>query len=164
MHDYGLSTVIGYKDARGNHLSAEKHKTFGRLRRHHSIAQTRSKRERNLSFALGELNRMCSALGLPNSTKEIASTIHRRAVQENLLQGRGIERMAAAALCAACKIAGTPRPDSEILNVTRLTETNSPGFQSMYATLNRESPLRSPSSPPVTILNPPLPTSGKQTG
>lgn len=156
MHDYGLSTVIGYKDARGNHLSAEKRKKFGRLRRHHSIAQKRSKRERNLSFALGELNRMASALGLPKSTKEIAAAIHRRAVHEDLLQGRGIERMAAAALYAACKIAGTPRRTSEILHVTRLTETDSRDFQSMYSTLNRELSLEIPILTPRDHLEPTL--------
>lgn len=164
MHDYGLSTVISYKDTSGNHLSAEKRKKFGRLRRHHSIAQTRNKRERNLSFALGEINRMSSALGLPKSTKEIASAIHRRAVHENLLQGRGIERMAAAALSAACKIAGTPRRDSEILHVTRLSKTDSPGFQSMYSTLNRELSLEIPILTPRDHLEPTITNLRQTTG
>lgn len=148
MHDCGLSTVIGYKDGSGNHLSSEKRKKFSRLRRHHSIAQAGSKRERNLRFALGEISRMCSALGLPKSTQEIAAAIHRRAVHENLLQGRGIERVATAAIYAACKIAGIPRRDTEILNVTRLTESDDRGFNSIYATLNRELSLE------ITVLSP----------
>lgn len=154
LHDFGLSTMIGYRDGYGNKLNAKKTRQFQRLRRHNSIAQTGPKQERNLRFALGELHRMSSALGLPKSTKEIAATIHRRAVDEDLLRGRSIEQMATGALYAACKIAGTPRSGSQMKTVMRTPSGDGQSFESAYRLLNRELNLQIPILTPRDHLNP----------
>ncbi|MFC7071363.1 transcription initiation factor IIB family protein, partial [Halobaculum lipolyticum] len=77
-------------------------------------------KERNLKQALGEIDRMASALGLPENVRETASVIYRRALSEDLLPGRSIEGVASAALYAAARQANTPRSLDELTAVSRV--------------------------------------------
>ncbi|PSQ36218.1 transcription initiation factor IIB 2, partial [Halobacteriales archaeon SW_12_69_24] len=90
MHDEGLSTNIGWqdKDAYGNSLSSRQRQKMQRLRTWNERFRTRDSKERNLKQALGEIDRMASALGLPENVRETASVIYRRALDEDLLPGR----------------------------------------------------------------------------
>jgi transcription initiation factor TFIIB len=122
MHDKGLSTNIGWqdKDAFGRALSAKQRRQMQRLRTWNERFRTRDSKERNLKQALGEIDRMASALGLPENVRETASVIYRRALSEDLLPGRSIEGVATAALYAAARQAGTPRSLDEIAKVSRV--------------------------------------------
>jgi transcription initiation factor TFIIB len=122
MHDRGLSTNIGWqdKDAYGNSLSGRQRRKMQRLRKWNERFRTRNSKERNLKQALGEIERMASALGLPDSVRETASVIYRRALDENLLPGRSIEGVATSALYAAARQANTPRSLDEVANVSRV--------------------------------------------
>jgi transcription initiation factor TFIIB len=122
MHDKGLSTNIGWqdKDAYGNSLSSRQREKMQRLRTWNERFRTRDSKERNLKQALGEIDRMASALGLPENVRETASVIYRRALDENLLPGRSIEGVATSALYAAARQAGTPRSLDEIASVSRV--------------------------------------------
>jgi transcription initiation factor TFIIB len=122
MHDKGLSTNIGWqdKDAYGNALSSRQREKMQRLRTWNERFRTRDSKERNLKQALGEIDRMASALGLPESVRETASVIYRRALDEDLLPGRSIEGVATASLYAAARQAGTPRSLDEIATVSRV--------------------------------------------
>jgi transcription initiation factor TFIIB len=91
-----------------------------RLRTWNERFRTRDSKERNLKQALGEIDRMASALGLPENVRETASVIYRRALSEDLLPGRSIEGVATAALYAAARQAGTPRSLDEIARVSRV--------------------------------------------
>ena len=122
MHDKGLSTNIGWqnKDAYGNSLSSRQRQKMQRLRTWNERFRTRDSKERNLKQALGEIERMASALGLPKNVRETASVIYRRALDEDLLPGRSIEGVATAALYAAARQANTPRSLDEVTNVSRV--------------------------------------------
>ncbi len=122
MHDKGLSTNIGWqdKDAYGNALSSRQREKMQRLRTWNERFRTRDSKERNLKQALGEIDRMASALGLPENVRETASVVYRRALDEDLLPGRSIEGVSTAALYAAARQAGTPRSLDEIANVSRV--------------------------------------------
>jgi len=122
MHDEGLSTNIGWqdKDAYGRALSSRQRRRMQRLRTWNERFRTRDSKERNLKQALGEIDRMASALGLPKNVRETASVIYRRALNEDLLPGRSIEGVATAALYAAARQAGTPRSLDEIATVSRV--------------------------------------------
>ena len=111
MHDKGLSTNIGWqdKDAYGKSLSPRQREKMQRLRRWNERFRTRNSKERNLKQALGEIDRMASALGLPENVREMASVIYRRALNDDLLPGRSIEGVATAALYASARQTGTPR-------------------------------------------------------
>ena len=125
MHDKGLSTNIDWRDqdAYGNALGSRQRKKMRRLRKWNERFRTRDSKERNLKQALGEIDRMASARGLPDTVRETASVIYRRALDEDLLPGRSIEGVAAAALYAAARQANTPRSLDEITEVSRVEKT-----------------------------------------
>jgi transcription initiation factor TFIIB len=124
MHDRGLTTTIDWKDkdAYGRSLSSEKRSQMHRLRKWQERIRTKDAGERNLQFALSEIDRMASALGVPRSVREVASVIYRRALNEDLIRGRSIEGVATAALYAACRQEGIPRSLDEVAEVSRVPQ------------------------------------------
>lgn len=124
LHDKGLSTVIGWqdKDAQGNSLSARKRQRMQRLRTWDERVRTKNGKDRKLRQALGELQRMASALELGQSTQESASQIYRDAVNEGIIKGRGFEPVVAASLYAACRLDHIPRTLSVFSEPARVGE------------------------------------------
>ncbi|MFD1514247.1 transcription initiation factor IIB [Halomarina rubra] len=122
MHDKGLTTQIDWKDkdAYGRSISSEKRSQMHRLRKWQERIRTKDAGERNLQFALSEIDRMASALGVPRSVREVASVIYRRALNEDLIRGRSIEGVATSCLYAACRKEGIPRSLEEITEVSRV--------------------------------------------
>jgi transcription initiation factor TFIIB len=124
MHDKGLTTTIDWKDkdAYGRSISSRKRSQMHRLRKWQERIRTKDAGERNLQFALSEIDRMASALGVPRSVREVASVIYRRALNEDLIRGRSIEGVATAALYAACRQEGIPRSLDEVAEVSRVPQ------------------------------------------
>ena len=124
MHDKGLTTTIDWqnKDAYGRSLSSEKRSQMHRLRKWQERIRTKDAGERNLQFALSEIDRMASALGVPRAVREVASVIYRRALAEDLIRGRSIEGVATSALYAACRQEGIPRSLDEVAEVSRVPQ------------------------------------------
>ncbi|WP_435125016.1 transcription initiation factor IIB [Halobaculum sp. D14] len=124
MHDKGLTTTIDWKDkdAYGRSISSKKRSQMHRLRKWQERIRTKDAGERNLQFALSEIDRMASALGVPRSVREVASVIYRRALKEDLIRGRSIEGVATAALYAACRQEGIPRSLDEVAEVSRVEQ------------------------------------------
>ncbi len=122
MHDKGLTTTIDWKnkDAYGRSLSSAKQSKMRRLRTWQERIRTKDAGERNLQFALSEIERMSSALGVPRSVREVASVMYRRALSEDLIRGRSIEGVSTAALYAACRQEGIPRSLDEMTEVSRV--------------------------------------------
>ncbi|KZN22670.1 transcription initiation factor IIB 2 [Haladaptatus sp. R4] len=137
MHDKGLSTNISWqnKDAYGNSLSARQRQKMQRLRTWNERFRTRDSKERNLKQALGEIQRMSSALGLSKANRETASVVYRRALDEDLLPGRSIEGVATAAVYAAIRQTQTPRTLEAVAQVSRVDELE---FKRAYRYINRE--------------------------
>jgi transcription initiation factor TFIIB len=124
MHDKGLTTQIDWKDkdAYGRSLDSKKRNQMHRLRKWQERIRTKDAGERNLQFALSEIDRMASALGVPRSVREVASVIYRRALKEDLIRGRSIEGVATACLYAACRQEGIPRTLEEVTEVARIDQ------------------------------------------
>jgi transcription initiation factor TFIIB len=122
MHDKGLSTNIGWqnKDTYGNPVSPRKRQRLQRLRTWNERFRTRDSKDRNLKHALGEIERMASALGVHKPTRETASVMYRRALEDDLLPGRSIEGVATAVLYAATRLDGVARTIDEIAVVSRV--------------------------------------------
>ena len=148
MHDRGLSTRIDWRDqdASGGQLSSRKRQQMNRLRTWDRRFRTRDSSDRNLKHALGEIDRMASALGIPASTRETASVLYRRAIEEDLLAGRSIEGMATAALYAATRQTGVPRSVDELATVSRVDRLE---VTRTYRYLIRE--LELPMEPPDPV-------------
>ncbi len=122
IHDKGLTTIIDWnnKDYYGKAISVRTRAQLFRLRKWQRRIRISNATERNLAFALSELDRMASALGLPKSVRETAAVIYRKAIEKNLIRGRSIEGVVAAALYAACRQAGVPRTLDEIAQYSRV--------------------------------------------
>ncbi|KXA96025.1 transcription initiation factor IIB [candidate division MSBL1 archaeon SCGC-AAA259I09] len=121
IHDKGLSTQIDWKDrdSRGKSLSPNQRAKVGRLRKWQKKTRLSEQKDRNLSTAFSEINRMTSQLGLPQSVKEEASKIYRATVEKDLVRGHSIEGIASATLYLACRKNQLPRTFSEISEVSR---------------------------------------------
>lgn len=150
-HDKGLSTSIGWKneDAYGTPLDERKRRRISRLRTWDERFSARDSADRNLKLALGEIDRMASATGLPDSTRETASVLYRRALEEELLPGRSIEAMATAALYAAARTANIPRSIDEVAAVSRVDQLE---IERAYRYVIRELDLAIPPSNPADFL------------
>ena len=122
IHDKGLSTVIDWrnKDSYGKDLSARKRAQIYRLRKWQQRIRVSNATERNLAFALTELDRVASRIGLPRNVRETAAMVYRKAVEKGLIRGRSIEGVASAALYAACRQCRVPRTLDEIADAAKL--------------------------------------------
>jgi transcription initiation factor TFIIB len=151
MHDKGLSTTIDWqdKDAYGNSLSSRQREKMQRLRTWNRRFQTQNHQERNLRQALGEIDRMASALGLPENVRETASVIYRRALEDDLLPGRSIEGIATSSLYAAARQVGVPRTIDEVARVSRVDEDE---FKRAYRYVVRELNLEVAPADPVSYV------------
>ena len=151
MHDKGLSTTIDWqdRDGYGKTLSSRQREKMQRLRTWNRRFQTQNHQERNLRQALGEIDRMASALGLPENVRETASVIYRRALSDDLLPGRSIEGVATAALYAAARQLGVPRTIDEVARVSRVDEEE---FKRTYRYVVRELNLEVAPADPVSYV------------
>lgn len=122
IHDKGLSTMIDWKnkDFYGREIPAKLRGQIYRLRKWQSRIRVSDATERNLTFALSELDRMASNLDLPKNLRECSAKIYRDAVEKHLIRGRSIEGVAAASLYAACRMYKIPRTLNEIAEIARV--------------------------------------------
>jgi len=121
QHDRGLSTNIDWRDedAYGRSLDPERRAEMRRLRTWDERFRTRDSKGRTLKLALGEVDRMSSALSLPTVVRETASVLFRRALDEELLPGRSIEAVSTACVYVAARQADIPRSLDELEAVSR---------------------------------------------
>ncbi len=120
VHDKGLSTGIdsSNRDSYGRAIPSKKKAQIYRLRKWQRRIRVSDATERNLAYALTEMDRMASTMGLPKNIRETAAVVYRKAVKKNLIRGRSIKSVVAASLYAACRKAGVPRTLDEIAEAT----------------------------------------------
>ncbi|MEA3458827.1 MAG: transcription initiation factor IIB [Candidatus Thermoplasmatota archaeon] len=126
IHDKGLSTTIDWKnkDSYGRSIPTRNKAQMYRLRRWQKRIRISNAVERNLMIALSALDRMSSAMGIPRNVRETAAMIYRKAALKNLVRGRSIEDVAAAALYAACRQCHAPRTLDEISKIANIPKRN----------------------------------------
>jgi len=111
IYDKGLSTIItGDRDAYGAPISRETMSDMRRFQKHDNRSKVNESTSRNLSIAMAELDRLSSALSLPQSVKEEAAHIYRKTLKRDMIRGRSIDSFVAASLYAACRMLNIPRP------------------------------------------------------
>jgi transcription initiation factor TFIIB len=151
VHDKGLSTIIGYenRDSFGNKLSASRRAQIYRLRKWQIRARVHSSMDRNLAFAMSELDRLSSQLGIPRNVKETAAIIYRKAIEQRLVRGRSIEAMVSACVYASARVRRVPRTLDEIAKESRVSKKE---LGRCYRLLLRELKLNIPLASPVDYL------------
>ena len=152
VHDKGLSTDIGWgsRDIYGNNVPTKNRSQVYRMRKWQNRTRASNSADRNLAQALNELNRLASKIGLHRQVREEAAMLYRRAVQDNLVRGRSVEGVAAAALYGACRRCEVPRTLSEITEASRASKKE---VGRTYRYISRELKLNlQPASPAVYII------------
>ncbi len=116
----GLTTVVPYptRDIRGHQIPEQARKMFYRLRRLQVTSAQYARGERSSAAMARALDRIVSQLGLPDSVKDEAGLICRRAIESGVMRGRSMSAVVAAAVYAACRVDGVPRTLGEIERVT----------------------------------------------
>jgi transcription initiation factor TFIIB len=147
IHDKGLSTVIDWRsrDSSGKGINPRTRVQIYRLRKWQSRIRVSDASERNLAYALSELERMSSNLFLPRNVRETAALVYRKAVENRLIRGRSIEGMVAAALYAACRQCAIPRTLDEVSDVSKVEKKEvARGYRFIATELEVKVPPTSP--------------------
>jgi transcription initiation factor TFIIB len=141
--DMGLSTMIGRSniDASGRSLASPMRSSIDRLRKWDNRSPAFGSKEKNLSIALRELDKMGDKLSVSQAVKERAAYIYRKALDRGLLRGRSITGIAAASLYAAFRDTETPRTLKDIATVENLSKKS---VARDYRILLREMDLNMP--------------------
>jgi len=141
IHDKGLSTAIGWtnRDAYGKSIPNRNRAQLYRMRKWQRRIRISNAIMKNLAFALSNLDRMSSRMGLPRTVRETAAMIYRKAASKNLVRGRTVEGVAAAALYAACRQCHVPRTLDEISNIANMSRRDiGRNYRYMYFVVNGE--------------------------
>ena len=110
--DYmGLSTTIGKqnKDSTGHTLNSYASSSMQRLRTWDARSRSNVSGRRNLMLAFYELGRLKDKLGLTNAIVEKAAYIYIKAKEKQMIRGRSMSAILAAAIYIACRELGTPK-------------------------------------------------------
>lgn len=116
LHDYGLSTPFSRssRDANGRRIPAKRHYELARMRRLHTRSTFKSGADRNVARAITYIQGVADRLGMPTQVVEQGVRIYRKATEADLIRGRSIDAMAAAALYGASRLGGYPRNPDEM--------------------------------------------------
>ncbi len=89
-----------------------------RLRKLNIRVTRQTNTQRNLSFGMRELDRLCDNLKISSDLQETAAVIYRKALKEDLVRGRSIVSIVTASLYLALRRASIPRTIKEICDAS----------------------------------------------
>lgn len=115
-HDKGVTTEIGKGIGELFKLSSKKRAQYYRLRKWQK--RLVESKDRNLSFALSELQRLVSYLGLSQKVHEEVAKLYEKAVDKGLVRGRSMESIIAALIYTVCRETKSPRSLDEIVEAS----------------------------------------------
>ncbi len=152
IYDKGLSTTISQvnRDAFGRNLPLSTRLQMWRLRKWQIRSRVHSSTDRNLAQAMSELERLSSKVNISPPIKEKAAVIYRKALDKNLVRGRSINAIAAAALYAACRKSGSPKTLCEIAEASLVCKKD---LARCYRLLLQELGFHMPISDPLTYVS-----------
>lgn len=151
LYDKGMSTTFNqYRDARGNALDVETISRMSRLKSCDSRAKLNDTWARNLSIAMAELERLSTALHLPQVAREQASLLYRQVLGQDLIRGRSIDAFVAASIYAACRLHGIPR---SLKSVSEASTREHSEIARSYRLILRELKLKMPIDDPMKFVS-----------
>src|SRR5215211_4789423 len=143
FHDMGLSTIIGNqnKDSSGHTLNTYVNSSMQRLRTWDARSRSDVSGHRNLMRAFNELGRLKDKLGLTSAIVEKAAYIYRKAEEKQMIKGRSISAILAAAIYIACRELGAPK---SLREMTETSEVKSKALTHCYRLLALELDIKVP--------------------
>ncbi|MFB0558218.1 MAG: transcription initiation factor IIB family protein [Candidatus Bathyarchaeia archaeon] len=150
MYDKGLYTSFSpNRDSKGRRLDSRTRRKMRRLKMYDKRAKLDASGMRNLSRAMNELNRLADRLHLPQSVKEEAAVVYRRALKRDLIKGRTISGFVAASVYAACRKGRIPRSLQEVSDASTEDKKD---IARTYRYLIRELNLKLPVDYPMKFV------------
>ncbi len=146
-HDKGLTTEIGKGVGELYKVPTKKRAQYYRLTKWHK--RLIKSKDRNLSFALSELQRIVSFLNLSHSVHEKIARYYEQAVNKGLVRGRSIESVVAALTYAVSREFGSPRTLDEIAEASGEDKRE---IGRTYRYISRELNIRILPADPVTYV------------
>ena len=146
-HDKGLTTEIGKGLGELYKVPARKRAQYYRLTKWHK--RLIKSKDRNLSFALSELQRIVSFLNLPRPIHERIARYYEQAVNKGLVRGRSIESVVAAITYAVSREFDSPRTLEEISEASGVEKRE---IGRTYRYIARELGIRILPADPVTYV------------
>ncbi|NHI94261.1 MAG: transcription initiation factor IIB [Candidatus Lokiarchaeota archaeon] len=143
LPDMGLSTKID----NNTNLTARNKQKFQRLKKWQN---RQTWHQKNLSIAMNEIRRICSQLHLPEYVNESAATLYRKVYKKDLLKGRSIKSMVAAAVYIICRQNNVPLPLKSITNLSLESEKT---IRKAYRTILQELNLKVNSVDAMTLIS-----------
>jgi transcription initiation factor TFIIB len=156
IHDRGLSTIIGKAnvDASGKVLDTAMLPQIKKLRKWNSWINVHKSSERNLRRAFQKLDSLKDKLGLSDSIVEKTAYIFRKVHGRDLVRGRTIDGMLAAALYIVCRELGTSITLKDIAAASNLTYKDiSRNYSVLVFELDIKIPLVDPMKCIVKVAN-----------
>lgn len=156
VHDMGLSTVIGQakRDAYGTILGAATISRIERLRTLESRINTHYHSGKSLRQAFRQLDLLRNKMGLSDTIVEKTAYIFRKACEKQLLRGRTIEGMLAAAVFIVCREMGNPKTIKDIAETLDITRKDvSRNYGVLVFELDIKMPLVDPMKCVIKIAN-----------
>ena len=146
-HDKGMTTEIGKGLGELYKVPGKKRAQYYRLKKWHK--RLIESKDRNLSFALSELQRVISFLNLPKSVHEKVGRYYEEAVDKGLVRGRSIESVISALVYGVSRQFGTPRTLDEIAEASGLEKRD---IGRTYRYIARELKIRILPADPQTFV------------
>lgn len=146
-HDKGLTTEIGKGLGELYKVPTRKRAQYYRLTKWHK--RLIKSKDRNLSFALSELQRIVSFLTLPRPIHERIAKYYEEAVNKGLVRGRSIESVVAALTYAVSREFSSPRTLEEISEASGVDKRE---IGRTYRYIARELHIRILPADPVTFI------------
>ena len=146
-HDKGLTTEIGKGLGELYKVPGKKRAQYYRLKKWHK--RLIESKDRNLSFALSELQRMVSFLNISKPVHERIARYYEDAVDKGLVRGRSIESVIAALVYGVARQFETPRTLDEIAESSGLEKRE---IGRTYRYISRELKIRILPSNPIDFV------------
>ncbi len=146
-HDKGLTTEIGKGLGELYKVPSKKRAQYYRLTKWHK--RLIKSKDRNLSFALSELQRIVSFLNMPRSVHERIARFYEEAVNRGLVRGRSIESVIASLTYAVSREFGSPRTLDEISEASGVEKRE---IGRTYRYISRSLKIRILPADPVTYV------------
>ena len=145
--DKGTNIDSKNKDAHGKYIDSKMVSLINRLRKWNRRAKINKSKDRNLSNAMEELDRLASRLHLSENIKEDTALNYRKVVNKKLTKGRSIIAMLLACIYISCKQNDTPKTFDEISEASQVDKKKIVMcYKTIFKELKLENKITSPKS------------------
>jgi transcription initiation factor TFIIB len=119
MYNLNLPTVIDKRNVDANGRRIQGTYELTQLRKWNSYTISGEPQRTNQAKAMGCIDQIVRAVGLPESVAREACEIYRRRLKRGIVRSRSIASMAAASVLVACNLVGATFPPEEIEKLKR---------------------------------------------